>query len=90
MQPNGFTRDVMKLMTAPERSGSARLREAMLMVDGDMADKGQFLREGLIEVLAPIMLSTPPFVQQIVARALVDHVDWTAVARRAQVLPEEN
>lgn len=90
MQPNGFTRDVIALLTAPEKSGSGRLRETMLEVDGDLGAKGAFLRENVIEVLAPIMLKTPPFVQQIVARALVDHVDWSAVARRAQVSPEEN
>lgn len=89
-QPNGFTRDVITLLTAPERSGSPQLREAMLTLDGSLTEKGTFLRENLIEVLSPIMLTTPPFVQQIVARALVDHVDWAAVARRAQVSPEEN
>lgn len=81
----GFTADVITLLTIGDRAETTR---ALLSeYHGDLAE---FVRTGIVESLAPIMAKLPLFVQQVVARALVDHVDWQTVAAVVSTNPEEN
>lgn len=82
---DSFTGDVAALMRL---GGRHKLDEAIRAVPRD--ELPEFLRRGLIETLAPIMLETPPFVQQIVGRALMEHVDWQTVAAMTATNPEAN
>lgn len=86
---NGFTQDVITLVSIAEEAGDGRMRD-MVMEIQDPEDRVKFLREGLIDVMRPFMHLCPPFVQSIVARALMDHVDWEAVVERVLVIPENN
>lgn len=81
----GFTADVLVLLNAGNRG--EQLRPILSDVKGDLA---AFIRSGLIDSLAPIMVKLPPFVQQVVARALIEHVDWETVAEVISTNPEEN
>jgi hypothetical protein len=81
----GFTKDVITLLTIGGRS--SELRPILEDVSGDLP---AFIRSGVVDSLAPIMRTLPPFVQQVVARALVDHVDWQTVAAVVATNPEEN
>jgi hypothetical protein len=85
----GFTQDVISLVTIAGNPGSQRMRQMVRDIQSP-EERAKFLREGLVDVLSPVMQKTPPFVQQIVARAIVDHVDWDAVAKRLLVVPENN
>jgi hypothetical protein len=80
----GFTADVITLLTIGER------RDQIRPLVGDAKDRAEFLRSALIDVLAPIMRPLPAFIQQVVARAIVDHVDWQTVAAVVATNPEEN
>ena len=82
---DSFTGDVAALMRI---GGRHKLDDAIRGVPRD--ELPEFLRRGLIETLAPIMLETPPFVQQVVGRALMEHVDWAVVATMAATNPEAN
>lgn len=81
----GFTKDVITLLTIGDRGRV--LRPLLSGVNGDTAE---FIRNGIVDSLAPIMVRLPAFVQQIVARALVDHVDWQTVAVVVLTNTEEN
>ena len=81
----GFTADVITLLKI--REGGREMRDIVADHKGDPVE---FIRQGLIDSLAPIMLKLPLFVQQVVARALVDHVDWQTVAAVVSTNPEEN
>lgn len=81
----GFTADVITLLSLGDRSV---LRG--IITDPDAGDRAAFIRKGIIDSLAPIMVRLPGFVQQITARALVDHVDWETVAAVVSTNPEEN
>jgi hypothetical protein len=82
---DNFTGDVIALLTCGLKA--ARL-EILRAVPRDELPK--FIRAGIVESLAPEMLKTPAFVQQIVARALIEHVDWDAVAVAAATDEEAN
>jgi hypothetical protein len=81
----GFTADVITLLTIGERRNQIRP-----LVGGVKGDRAEFLRSAIIDVLSPIMRPLPAFVQQVVARAIVDHVDWQTVAAVVATNPEEN
>lgn len=71
----GFTSDVMTLI---RMSGKDKAREILREVDGD--ELPEFIRDGIIESLKPSAQKLPAFAQQLLGRALVEHVDWGAVA----------
>ena len=81
----GFTLDVITLLKI--RDGGREVRDIIANHEGDAVD---FLRRAIVDSLAPIMVKLPAFVQQVVARALVDHVDWQTVAAVVSTNPEEN
>lgn len=85
----GFTADVVALLTCRERLGDERLRD-YLRDAGDDEAAADLLRRNLMTALAPDMTKATPFVQQVMFRALVDHVDWQAVVRRVRANPEWN
>lgn len=85
----GFTQDIISLITIAGSSGSREMREAVQRLESP-EERANLLREGLISVLSPHMKTMPLFVQQIVARAILDHVDWDAVVDRLLVIPENN
>lgn len=75
---DGFTDDVMTLLTIGGPDRVKQLRKIMDEVRGDSLD--DFIRDGVIASLCPIMQNVPDFVKQIVARALLEHVDWSLIA----------
>lgn len=87
----GFTSDVMVLLGAndPERRKKSReiFLEASLKDGENLKD---FIRSGLCTSLYPHLADQPGFVKQVVARALMDEVDWDAVAAWAVADPEAN
>ena len=75
---NSFTGDVIQLVQGAKRvSGELSFHEIRPEV------LPEFLKAGVIETLAPIMLETPSFIQQVVARVLMEEVDWNLVALSA-------
>lgn len=85
---NGFTSDVITLLT---RCESERLPAAATAREiGDDEAVGRELCRALIAGLSPTMINLPPFIQQIVGRALMEEVDWKAVAVRIKCPPELN
>lgn len=80
---DNFTGDVIALLTYRDRQ---QVRELLADAGGDP----EMIRESLIAVLSPIMNRCPAFVQQICARALMEHVDWQAVADAVLTDPEMN
>lgn len=80
---DNFTGDVVILLTHRHHR---EVREAVNRLGGDP----EKIRECLIEVMAPLMQACPPFVQQICARVLMEHVDWPAVADAVLTDPEMN
>lgn len=81
MTRNGFTDDVITLCLMNEQ-GRSLLRSGYSMIEkggGTKEDQATCLRAALLESLAEPMKKSPLFVQQIVARALLDHVDWEQV-----------
>lgn len=74
----GFTSDVIALM----HSGKPMDREKVMKEAKDeRRELGAFLRDGMLAALAPAMEKAPGFVQQVMARALLEHVDWNLVAK---------
>lgn len=71
---SGFTSDVITLLTANEVTA-----DFVRLVDRE--ELPDFLRDGLIASLAPFVQKLPAFAQQLLGRALVDHVDWATVAQ---------
>lgn len=86
---DGFTQDVITLVTIPGNPHTPRIREAISRLSST-EERVAYLRLGLVEVLTPYMNGIPPFVQSIVARALLDYVDWDAVVDRMMTIPENN
>lgn len=83
---DNFTGDVVALLL---HGGQARqVRHSLRMIDGDRLPEA--IKDCLIEVMSPLMQACPPFVQQICARVLVEHVDWQAVADAVLADPEMN
>jgi hypothetical protein len=85
-----FTGDTITLMTNPGTSKKVRdsLRAALKKCRDEPAP--DCIRECLFEALAPVMVPLPPYVQQITARVLMEHVDWDAVAAAILTDPEMN
>lgn len=75
LSQNSFTGDVMSLMACRGKDEAVKI---LSMVDDQPLD--EFIRDGLVMSLCPYMEKTPDFVKQIVARALLEHVDWQHVA----------
>lgn len=83
---DNFTGDVVALLLY---GGQARqVRFALRAMGGERLPEA--IKDCLIDVMSPLMRACPPFVQQICARALVDHVDWQAVADAVLADPEMN
>lgn len=80
MTSTGFTDDVISLLGVGGVERRAQLLEIFEDVDQPL---DEFIKENLIASLCPIMEKTPAFVRQVVARALLDHVDWKHVAQWA-------
>lgn len=80
---DNFTGDVITLLTYHNRT---EIRQLLSKLGGNP----EKIREGLIDVMSPLMQLCPPFVQQICARVLMEHVDWQAVADAVLVDPEMN
>lgn len=82
---DNFTGDVIALLAVGEKDD--RLRILRSVKNEPLPD---FIRTGVCCSLVEYMDSAPPFVRQIVARVLVEHVDWDAVAQWAVSDPEAN
>lgn len=82
---DNFTGDVIDLLAVGGKDD--RLRILRSVKDTPLPE---FVRAGVWSSLVPFMESAPPFVRQIVARALTEHVDWEAVAEWAVTDPEAN
>lgn len=85
---DGLTQDVITLVTIAEKNGSYELRDRIRSIDPDL--RVAWLRSSLIDTLAPFMWNVPVFVQSIVARAILDYVDWESVVQRLVFTPEDN
>lgn len=81
-----FTGDVVILLTSGETA--REVRRALEKIPGEWLPEA--IKECLTNAMAPQMLECPPFVQQICARVLVEHVDWQAVADAVTFDPEMN
>lgn len=81
----GFTGDVITLLSIGGKSGA---REILKLVHDESV--GAFLRDGIIASLTPSVQKLPAFAQQILGRALMEHVDWDAVAEWALTDEEAN
>lgn len=78
MTTSGFTQDVIALFqSAPIARPLARHAIGMLEQEG--ADAAETMKQGIIAALSPAMQVANPLVAQIVARALLEHVDWKQV-----------
>jgi hypothetical protein len=89
---DGFTSDVLTLITL-RKEGADAVRDGLNQIEsrgGDLEVRAQYLQTTLMGVLSEYMVKTPPFVQQVVARALMEHVDWKEVASRVSVNVEAN
>jgi hypothetical protein len=85
---DGFTQDVITLVTISDEEGCKKVRETIGSYDPEV--RAELLRNTLMAVMAPFMVMSPPFVQSIVARVLMDNVDWDAVVDRLLTVPENN
>jgi hypothetical protein len=83
---DSFTGDVISLL---KHGGRDKLR-SMIREHSDGEPVHDFIRRGLATALVPLMEDAPDIAKQIVARALLYHVDWQAVATWATVNPEDN
>lgn len=81
----GFTGDVITLLSIGDK---AQAREILKLVDGEPLP--DFIRNGIVMSLAPSVQKLPAFAQQILGRALMEHVDWNAVAQWAMTDAEAN
>jgi hypothetical protein len=86
---SGFTDDVISFVTTGERLGSTVIRDAVRKIEDPKA-KVAMIQRAMIDVVSPFMALMPPFIQQIVGRAFMEHVDWQAVIDRIQISPEDN
>lgn len=75
LNTDNFTGDVMTLLAV---QGKDKAREVLLQADAETLH--DFIRDGIIASLYPYMEDVPGFVKQVVARALLEHVDWKHVA----------
>jgi len=85
---NGFTQDAIILLTSLERRGDRTISDRIAGLPD--AEAGEALRNETIAALSPLMRTLPPFVQQIVGRALMEEVNWPAVASRVKCPPDLN
>jgi hypothetical protein len=85
---SGFTQDAIVLMTTGEESNVRMIAKRIAGCPDEEA--GEMLRSDTFAALTPLMKTLPAFVQQIVARAILEEVDWTAVAARVKCPPEMN
>lgn len=78
MNHDNFTADVIDLIKCGPASGRLACMKAA-------ADRGrplaQEIQAGFVQTIGPFVEKSPAIVRQIVARALLDYVDWDAVAR---------
>lgn len=78
MTTSGFTQDIITAFrSAPISLPLARQAIGLLGEEG--YDAAQTMKEGIIAALTPEMAKANPIVAQIVARALLEHVDWEQV-----------
>lgn len=85
---DGFTKDVIDLVTIGERIGNFELRDAVRRIDPE--NRVDFMKTSVVCTLDPFVNTMPVFLKNIVARAIIEHVDWGAVVSRLVVTPEEN
>jgi hypothetical protein len=78
---DGFTQDVITLLTLSKSGGVPRSLRAMVR-EIPAEERPEFLRNGLVQVLGPFMALNPPFVQSLVARVIMEKVDWDTVVER--------
>jgi hypothetical protein len=81
MTSTGFTDDVISLLSVGGEERRAQMLEIFEDVDQPL---DEFIKDNIIACLCPSMEKALPFVRQIVARALLDHVDWNHVAQWAK------
>lgn len=82
---DNFTGDVIDLLAAGGKDDRLRILRSV-----KNEPLPEFIRTGVCCSLVEFMDKAPWFVRQIVARALVEHVDWEAVAEWAVTDPEAN
>jgi hypothetical protein len=87
---DNFTGDFLALVGMRGAPGIDQMREALLQIDGDYEEMGEVLKMNFIGAIAPDMVKALPIVQQIVGRAVMEHVEWAAVARSLCVRHELN
>lgn len=78
MTTSGFTQDVIALFRSAPVAGPLA-RHAIGMLEREGADAAEVMKQGIIAALSPAMQVANPLVAQIVARALLEHVDWEQV-----------
>lgn len=81
MISGGFTDDVITLCKITT-AGPALMRLAFSAIEDDggtLEDKAAGMRSAFIASLREEAKKSHPFIQQIAARALLDHVDWKQV-----------
>lgn len=81
----GFTGDVITLLSI---GGKDKAREIVKGVDFESLPN--FIRNGIISSLMPSVSEAPDFAQQLLGRALMEHVDWAAVAQWLMTDAESN
>jgi len=81
MTSTGFTDDVISLLSVGGEERRAQMLEIFEDVDQPL---DEFIKGNIIACLCPFMENTPSFVKQIVARAMLEHVDWKHVAKWAK------
>jgi hypothetical protein len=80
MTSTGFTDDVISLLSV----GGDEQKQRMLELYADTGEPlDEAIKTTIIGTLHPFMENTPSFVKQIVARAMLEHVDWKHVAHWA-------
>jgi len=87
---NDFTDDFLVLATCGPKKNREGLRKALRNIDGTNAERGELVRQILIEEVAPLMRKMPPIIQQIVGRVFMECVDWERMAATICVDPQEN
>jgi hypothetical protein len=80
MTSTGFTDDVITLLSV----GGDEQKQRMLQLYAETGEPlDEAIKTTIIGTLHPFMENTPSFVKQIVARAMLEHVDWKHVAKWA-------
>jgi hypothetical protein len=78
MTTNGFTQDIIAMFqSAP--MGRTLARKAIGLMEQEGGDIAETMKQGVIQALSPEMQGANPLVAQVVARALLEHVDWQQV-----------